>query len=810
MREPIIQADQNLVVNGDFNKALQGWTKGPVSPASTAVMQDFYDGEFINYLRTARGASLYQKFPVPKAISARVRYSLSFLYENMHTRAGTLRVTVEETGQQQNILLPVKPVQAQERDRRLLAQRQPLDLDLSPLTEVLDLELVSGSVLRVEIIGPQNDADQIAEHIRVARIELLLHLDQPLQLQALQLDDQSLPANAPLYLCLGAEFDSRSDGHLLRFVPQEDSDWLGTHAALTIQNNPQGAILVRPDWEIDQPLENEWRLSCPMIDSDEPYLFTLQLLNQYTAQPYTQAVSLGHHRVAVAEVLEAAYYPVLEHEQSVRVGVKVTSWYTSQALGGRTVNWTVQGQGLKAASNTDDNGWAYFDYLPASDGDFTLEASVDSPYYQSGSVSATFAVKVLATDPWNDVLAVSETGEAPWQEKTGYPNRGASYPLQIRVPAVLRGTSLSLGWSGDSPEQLGVTVSPALGEAIPVDGGDLHWTLNSEDRLDGLFSLQLSCSKLKLPSPFKRMSLARNVVKIGEVREANKFPVIDEEESVLLRVQVLHDVASGDGDPVINALVEWLLPDGESRQASTGSGGWASLLYTPTVAGDMVIIARVKAHADAVSVQRQFSVKALATSPWRDQVVMWLDDVVVDRKVRGLLCRRGQFHTLKVAAVPGSAWINKDVSLHWRHDDPAIGLRISDLDVARPLTEIGLTWTFSAGVDDSLSRLFELKLVSPGVPERELFGRLVSLDLTEEMFVVLDQMPALKNQTLFPCLGAVHRYNLRVPALSPLVGLDALIGWGGTSPEDLGGAVEPDRSGHQIITDSGVTWTFDF
>jgi hypothetical protein len=810
MREPIIQADQNLLLNGDFSEELNHWKKGSLNPGSAAVMADFHGAEYINYLRAARGSSVFQSFLAPKSISPHVRYCLSFLYESMHTRAGTLRVTVVETGLQQDIDIPAPPAQAIEQKQHLLAQGQPFDLNLTPSTSTLNLELTAGQTLRVEVISPENDAWDLVSEIRVARIELLLHLDLPLQLQALQLDEESLSPGAPLNLCLGADFDSHSGGHHLRFIPQDDSDWLGTQASLTIENNPQGAILALPGWEIDQPLQQDWQLSCPLIGDDEPYLFSLQLRNQYTALPYPLEVSLGHHRLAFRERLEAAYYPVLECEQSVRLGVQVISWYTSQPLAGRTVNWAVDGQGLKAASNTDDNGWAYFDYKPTSEGDFTIMASADSPYYQTGTVSETFAVKALATDPWKAVLAVSDGVETPWSEKTGYPNRGADYPLRIKVPAALQGTSLSLAWSGDSPEQLGVTISPPLGEHVPVGAADPLWTLTNADRFDGLFSVQLSCSKLKLPSPFKKMSLARNVVKIDEVREANKFPIIDEEESVLLRLQVLHDVALGDGDPVVSALVEWVLPDGGTHQASTGSGGWASLLYTPTAVGDMAVVAKVKAHADAVPVERPFQVKALATSPWRDQVVMWLDDVVVDRKVQGVLCRRGQPHTLKVAAVPGSEWVDKEIALHWRDDDPDIGLRISDLGARRPLTEEGLTWTLSSGAADSLSRLFELKLTTDGIPERELFGRLISQDLSEELFLVLDQMTVSKAQQLFPCLGAVHHYNLRVPGLSPLVGLEALIRWAGTNPEDLGGVVAPDRLRNQTISDSGVTWTFDF
>ncbi|KAE9639224.1 hypothetical protein [Pseudomonas sp. PB106] len=810
MGEPIIQADQSLLLNGDFSESITHWTKNPSNSRWVTIYGDMYGSEPIKYLSASNLHSAFQRLTVPKAISPGVRYVLSFLYENNHNDSGNVRISVEGSEQRQDIELPVKPASALEQRRFQAAQGQPLALDLLPCETVLDLELLPGQTLRVEISSPNNEANDFVSDIRVTRIQLLLHLDLPLQLQALQLDEESLPPDMPLHLCLGADFDSHSAGHRLRFSPTDDSDWLGTQAALTIQNNPQGAILPRPDWGFDQPLDNEWQLSCPLIGNDEPYLFTLQLLNQYTAQPYSLDVSLGHHRLAFRDALEAAYYPVLEYGQSVRLGVQVISWYTSQVLEGRTVNWAVEGQGFKAASNTDDNGWAYFDYLPMTDGDFTIVASVDSPYYQAGIVSETFAVKVLATDPWKELLAVTDAGQAPWPDRTGYPNRGANYPLQIKVPAVLQGTSLALAWSGDSPEQLGVMISPALDVPLPVDATDLSWTLTSEDRLDGLFNLQLSCSKLKLPSPFKRMSLARNVVRIGEVREANKYPVVDEEESVLLRVQVLHDVALGDGDPVVNALVEWELPGGELRQASTGTGGWASVLYTPTVAGDMAIVAKVRAHSEALAVERIFSVTALATSPWATAVRILLDETEVDRKVLGLLCWRGQSHTLKVEALPDSMLIGKSISLHWRGADPAIGLKVSGLESATPLPETGgLTWTLSSEESQSLSSLFDLKLTSEGITDRELSGRLIATDLSQEMNVVLDQVVAAPGQVLYPCLGALHLYSFRTHALSPLVGLGVPLACS-VEPEELGATVEPPFGVEQVLTDGGASWMFDF
>ena len=147
-------------------------------------------------------------------------------------------------------------------------------------------------------------------------------------MEGLLLDEQSIGPTDPLYVCLGAE---GALAHRLEFVAEPDSVWLGTKAALTIVDNPLEAIVTTPDWGVDQPVESPWLLECPLI-GDEDYVFSMNLVNQYTAEPYPLQVSLGHHRLNFLQVHEATYYPVLEYEQSVRVGVQVASYYTNQPM----------------------------------------------------------------------------------------------------------------------------------------------------------------------------------------------------------------------------------------------------------------------------------------------------------------------------------------------------------------------------------------------------------------------------------------------------------------------------------------------
>lgn len=805
MSEPVIQANKNLLRNGDFSQALKEWTSN--NTGFRAITEESFDGERVRILDLSNAGGVSQEIAVPKTPGASARYTLSFLCQTLHVESGWLRIFKDE---QALCAIELKPDPARhlQDDLARLAAGQPLAFEPTPYELNLDVLVVAEDTLRFEIISPKNEPADYYSKVRITRLNVQLHLD-PLTLQTVQLDEQSLSADSTVYLCLGA---TDSQAHKLIFMPPPDNAWDGTQASLTLDGNPQEAIIITPSEDIEQLLTEHWMLDCPVLGDEDRYSLTLNLLNRYASAPYKIAVSLGHHRLKFRQTLEAAYYPILEYEQRVRLGVRVASYYTAQFLAGLTVNWSVSGQGVKSASVTDDEGWAYYDFVPAVVGEAIIEASVESRYYATGVATEQFTVRVLATDPWRDLRAVVDDGETAWDAQ-GYPNRGSEYELKVRVPAgsPLLKTELSLCWTGDSHAQLGVEVAPLLESPVPVDTGDVVWTLNSEDELDGKFELSLVCSKLLRPSPWKPMSLARNKVKVGDVREANKSPVVDEQESVLLRLQVLHDTAGPEEVPVSNALVDWHTPEGLIA-ARSGADGWASLLYTPKAAGDLQVTADIKAHPEAEAVTQAFDVHAIETSPWKQQIEILLDDVPVEFNSLGVVCRPGQSHTLNVRPRTDSQWLDRKVSLHWRHDQaPDIGLRPSDLEIGKPLAKEGVQWTLVVTAQ-GISSLFDLELRLEGLGVvRALPGRLLSADLNKEVSLLLDQVRIQMNdEALYPCLGAVHRFNVLPNGLSPLVGLQTRLTWQLDSPEELEATICPALDEPQVLTDGGAVWELNF
>ncbi len=806
MNDPVVLVNENLVCNGDFEDGFECWEK----TGRVAIGTAYYDNTPVKHIKAPKGAGVTQDVTLPRDPDGKGAYWLSFLWESSSGQSGWVRISQGDTEHYRIELKPAgKPDQPQREGSGSGPERR-----FSPTLHEVELTSdISGSKpLRIEIFSSTESSSPFGE-LWVTRVKVELKLA-PLELQEIKLDGMSLLPLRKVYLCQGASSggafgsDAVLTPHVLGFLPVPDNPWGDTPVALSIDNNPQGAIVATPAWDTQQSLDVPWTLDCPLID-DRDYEFTLSLRNRYTAQAYEIPVSLGHHRLIFREVVEAAYYPLIE--QSVRLGVQVASYYTGQPFAGLTVNWSTE-QRVLAAAVTDEQGWAYFDYEAKAAGEFIIEASVVSLYYEQGVWTQTFDVLVLGEDPWAQLTVIENSEIRNWIDNS-YPNRGATHSIDVMLAANsrLRGSDFYLHWHGDRHEQLGVVVSPPLETAVPmpIDGDETaSWRLSCEDRRDGMFELSLVCSKLLLPSPRKRMSLARNRIRIKEVRQAENSPVVEQRDSAYLRLQVVHVTDQGDGEPVIDAKIEWQTGSGLLR-SQTGSGGWGSLKFNASEPGTHAITATVRAHEFALPHECEFTVSAIARSSWKDKVNITFDRGDID-SARGLFCRRGQTHSLEVTALAGSPLIDQEITLAWGVDDPDIGLAVSELGEPRILrADEPLIWTLSSEFATSRSSMFGLRLLTDSLEDRELLGRLSSPDIYDEFTLVLDQISTDKGQSLYPCIGAVHRYIFRTNALSPLVGIDIELQWSGSTAEDLGIVRNPPEGSINYIDESGMTWTLD-
>lgn len=791
--EPV-NTKTNVVLNGHFNDGLGPWVKAGASGGNAVRKSGSWEGQPVYYMALYKGGAITQTVPAPAPQSAGRRYRLSFLYNNASAEDGLF--ILRRRGTEDSLQIPLPPS-----DNRK-AGAEPQALDLTPMTSAIEFDVEIDDLFEFFIASP-TQATQLQDVI-VTRIDFHLELD-PLVLANIVNDGQVFtPTGEPLlYLCHGA---TGAKSHQLSFRPAPDSPWAETEALLWSQDNPLDAVVITPEWGENQLLEDTWQVDCPVPVSDETQLFNLSIYSKYHAETYPIAVSLGHHRLVVESHLEPAYQPVIEHQQSVRLGVQVKSYYLDLPMPQREVSW-VLGDTVLFRGETDNGGYAWFDFIPDNPGTLSVKASVESPFHAEGNALHTFSVTAHATDPMNDVRVAFPNMEAAlWGEKTGYPDRGGSYQLEVLLDAdsPLRGRSVWLEWDGKAPEELGVTVSPALLQPVSGDSNPLRWRLDCDDRIDGDFGLRLGATGLLKPTVNNAMSLARHTLKIGLVREANRVPVVDENDYVWCMVQVL---SQGDR-PVTGVPVEW---DGALGLQRTWSGvdGWASVIDRPSVHGPYTLKARVNPRETGQVPEHDFTIQTLATSAWKTASFK-LGGVAVDRVGAGVVCRMGQNDQFHLTVTTGSPLLGKEVSLRWRDPASARAIVITGMETPTPVTAAGVTWAVQAQQADS-SGVFDLQVISADLEPLDLAFRLLPQDLAPTMTLVFDQAPRTWAAAidLYPCIGATH--DLTLQPVDDLSGLHGLLFETTVSPGlPSGWNITPPLTGSAPMTAGGIRYQCDF
>ncbi|TWC25672.1 hypothetical protein FBY06_101210 [Pseudomonas sp. SJZ085] len=789
-REPV-NTRTNILPNGHFDMGYSEW--GPVGGEDYDVKQGDWEGHPIYYMSIYKGTGITQKVPAPAARSAKARYRLSFLYDNRSVASGLFVLRRLGTEDSLEIALPSSAHVADPEGRAL---------ELTPVSVLIGFDVEQDDLFEFVITSPSQAT--AFNDVIVARIDFHLELD-PLVLAQIVNDGQSFTPTAEpvLYLCQGATGSQR---HQVSFQPAADSPWHGTEALLWSQDNPLEAVIVTPEWGETQSLVEAWEVDCPELLTDDTQVFNLSIYSKYHADTYPISVSLGHHRLMVETVLEPAYEPVVEYEQSVKLKVRVKSYYLDLPMRDCPVSWVLDGVALDVV-NTDDGGFAAFDFTPATAGSLPVQARVDSPFYAQGHALSTINVKAHATDPLKTVrVKFPDMDAAPWGEKTGYPDRGASYRLEVTFGAdsPLLNRSVWLEWDGKSPGELGVTAFPDFLHPVTVTSGALVWRLDCEDRLDGEFNLRLKSAALLEPTVLNLMSLARHNLKIGPVREANRVPVVDEQDYVWCMLQV----TSLGNDPVAGVPVEWDTSTGLQR-TWTGVNGWASVVDRPAVHGDYTLTARVNPREDGQVLGHDFQIQTLPTSAWKT-ARFTLGDVVVDRVGAGAVCSMGQAVVFKLTVEVGSPLIGKEVSLRWQDPDSAASIVIADMGTPVPITATGVQWNVEPRQADT-SGVFDLHVISTGMEPLDLAFRLLPQDLSAEVELVFDQVPKAwsVDTKVYPCLGAIH--ELTVQPVDNLGGLHGLLLETRVAPDlPSGWVISPPLTEKPPMTAGGVRYRCDF
>lgn len=794
-----INSNTSLVKNGNFEQAYDSWK---VDAPFVVIKDDAWEGDRIRFISLSDGGKVVQTIEIPiDQDRPGTRYHLRFLYQNTYkTSSGT--VIIGKNGPEDSKLEIELPAGG------ILVDTDPLELRLLLVEQYLPLGLAfeAGDSINVTLISPKRNAgDSVNAAIALTRIELHVELDS-LELVTVSNDEQIFAPDQVLHLCLGATEKS----HTLTFKVKPGNPWTDTPAAVWIGANPLEAIVTSPALGINQKIELPWHFNCPDLQGSPPYLFDLNIYSMYTADPFTIPVSLGHHRLVMNVLKGADFFPVLEYGQKVLLEVEVRSFYTQLPISGQKVTWRWGIQDLQAA-DTDGEGKASLDWQPEAihEGVQLITASVSSPYYNSVDQVQTFEIRVLKEDPWNAVRVQFEgMAETIWGDRSGYPDRGAPYPFTVRFPedSALQGTQVALCWSEGhhTPGELAVTADPDFEELVDVTGDVLPLTLHCGDQRDAVFGLYLTSPALLRDSRNNAMSLAHNKLKIGEVRGANKDPVVDETDSVYCMVQVL----TLSGEPAVDVQVDWVCSNGRFT-SYTGIGGWASMFDTPSDAGEYTMEAHIQAREDAPPLIHSFPILALQASGWQDDIDFLIDGKSYSSEPTSFLFRRDKPHTFEI--IPkhtDSPFIGKEIILDWRKGvNPDLGLVFDPpLGSAVLLTSTGIKWKIVSGTNRS--GLFELEATSAYLQQkRELTGRLMAEKFDDEVTLVFDQTASpIGRRELYPCIGKVHQLTLLPNAFSPLQGIQVLY-HASSLPE--GTVITPEMRTAALITAGGVRYVLD-
>ncbi|WKV88718.1 hypothetical protein LJU32_25790 [Pseudomonas sp. B21_DOA] len=93
MNEPIVQVNENLVCNGDFEERFECWAR----TGTVAIGTAYYDNTPIKHMKAPKGGGVTQDVTLPRDPDGKGAYWLSFLWESSFSQSGWVRVSQGET-----------------------------------------------------------------------------------------------------------------------------------------------------------------------------------------------------------------------------------------------------------------------------------------------------------------------------------------------------------------------------------------------------------------------------------------------------------------------------------------------------------------------------------------------------------------------------------------------------------------------------------------------------------------------------------------------------------------------------------------
>ncbi|TWC55259.1 hypothetical protein FBY04_11019 [Pseudomonas sp. SJZ080] len=286
-------------------------------------------------------------------------------------------------------------------------------------------------------------------------------------------------------------------------------------------------------------------------------------------------------------------------------------------------------------------------------------------------------------------------------------------------------------------------------------------------------------------------------------------PVVEEKQSVLLRVQVMSGIT---GEPSAGVQVQWRLKGGDDVLATTETGpdGWANYRYLPGTEGLHEVLADITNDNDGVAMSWLFEVTALLHDEWAQEARLYLDGALVDLAKDDIVLLRGKPYSLELRVNSGSRLIGSPVILQDQWGAEEAGLRFDPAIGVPRLVEEGKPVVWSISFNEGDGAYFGLNLTCPLLSDWPLPGKVETVDFAKVVDLVFIGNPKVfvfGGEPAYPCIGGLYRIKVRPSANSPLLGKSVKLQ---LSPEaaPLGVFTSPPGS-YQKMVEGGVEWALD-
>lgn len=572
---------------------------------------------------------------------------------------------------------------------------------------------------------------------------------------------------SPVYFCYGA---SGKRGHTLTAVGEASSPWVGHGVSVNPaagQTLPFQAVPASGEYQMFSEQGCEWKVNCP--DDGEELAFDCRIQTEFTAEPYSIPVKLGHYLREFLGKRNPIGAPLIGDE--VTAEVQVVSAYTQKLLKDVEVQWFVGGEPA-VSKKTNDLGWSTFSHTFTADGEQSISAKVFNPYNDTW-VEHSFPIKVYADSPWKEAEFKVNGVPVAWRSPVLL-RRGQANEVTVEVESAIAKT-LRLALIND--EGLNIVAVPAdtvWQQPDPVSG-EFKWTLTSNEQKSGRVKLVIYGQEVAQPWEHDGRVLANNLADEVEVRIDGKPVTSDVNFFIRGRPGVI-TLESKESNSVIEGLgvtLTRVITSGldEADLVSSPGFGVSTPDYRWSVTGsDKSGTFQLIFTCQGIAVPLTVALNALLSTDLNDEAEVRIGGVEIPAE--GQVFFRGEAQTLTVIAKPGSPLGRLPLALRWiKGVEPEKFTCVPALGTYTP----DHSWSITGPADQSGTFQFELVGKGMSTPLELPECALLSKNFAEEGTFLVDG-EELSESTVFT-RGVARTLTLVPNAGSPVANLTKSLQW---------------------------------